>query len=45
MTTLIDTGILLLVYAGLSVFCTALLRVLRALPRRTVHEGVAALGW
>ena len=38
MITLIDVIVLLAAYAGLSVGCAALIRVLRALPQRDSYE-------
>jgi len=46
MGTLIDIAILLSVYAGLSLFCAALMRALwAALPQRSNYESVTARGW
>jgi hypothetical protein len=45
MDTLIDIGILLAVYASLSLFCTALMRVLRASPERGSYEAATTRGW
>jgi hypothetical protein len=46
MDTLIDIAILLSVYAGLSLFCAALMRALwAALPQRSNYESVTARGW
>ena len=45
MTTLIDVIVLLLAYAGLSLSCAGLLRLLRKLPQRHSHEGLTIRGW
>jgi hypothetical protein len=46
MDTLIDIGILLSVYASLSLFCAALMRALwTALPHRSNYESVTTRGW
>ena len=45
MDTLVDIGILLAVYAGLSLFCTVLMRVLRASPERSTYEAATTRGW
>jgi hypothetical protein len=46
MNTLIDITILLSAYAGLSLVCGALLRVLWAsVPHRPHHEQVTTRGW
>jgi hypothetical protein len=46
METMIDIAILLSVYASLSLFCAALMRVLWAsLPQRSNYESVTTRGW
>jgi len=45
MDTLIDIGILLSVYASLSLFCATLLRALWSLPQRASYERVTTRGW
>ena len=44
MITLIDIIVLLAAYAGLSIGCAGLMRLLRALPQRERYEGVATKG-
>jgi len=41
MITLFDVVVLLAAYAGLSVGCAGLIRLLRALPQRERYESVA----
>jgi len=45
MDTLVDIGILLAVYASLSLSVTVLMRVLRGSPEHGTHETVTARGW
>jgi len=45
MDTLIDVGALVAVYASLSLFCSAMLKVLWALPRRGTYEAATTRGW
>lgn len=46
MDTMIDVTILLSAYAGLSLICGALLRVLwTSAPRRPTYEQVTTRGW
>ena len=45
MDTLIDIAILLTVYGSLSLFCSAMMRALWALPGRSSHEAASTRGW
>ena len=44
MITLIDVIVLLAAYAGLSLGCAGLIRLLRALPQRERYEGATTKG-
>ncbi len=45
MDTLIDIAILVSTYAGLSLVCAALLRIVWTQPRRRMDEAVTTRGW
>jgi hypothetical protein len=45
MDTLIDIGILLAVYASLSLLCALLVRALRVSSERSTYEAAATRGW
>ena len=45
MDTLIDFGILLAVYASLSLSVTVLVRALRASPEHSTYEAATTRGW